>query len=89
MYALVQRCSEGDVLALKDLWVLMFDEPFDPTRPVEDITADITEKFNSVAAAEESAQPEPVDGVIAALEAIERFATLFNKVVSTSRPPKK
>lgn len=52
MLVLAQKIADGDVLAIKDLWELMFDVPFQPSRPIDDIGKDIADKFATYEAAQ-------------------------------------
>lgn len=60
MYELTQRIGDGDLLAVKDLWPLIFDVPFDAKRPAEDIVKDLTDKMAELFPPEEPAKQEPV-----------------------------
>lgn len=86
MAVLIQRAADGDALVLKDLWPLMFDTPFDPTRPLEDIAADVAKKitaWNEANKPEEPAQPAPADDLF-----VEGVALLL-KAITAPRSPKK
>lgn len=93
MYELIQRMSGGDLTATKELWPLVFDEPFDPTRPIEDILKDIGtefEKYNRAqeekrAAEEPKAEPTREEAVKAAIEATALAIEILTKGTKTKK----
>lgn len=69
MYALAQKISDGDPIAIRDLWVLIFKTPLDETRPLDDIMADISDKFVEYAEAKKAEEEKKAEAKAAATAA--------------------
>ncbi len=88
---LTQRIAGGDITAVEELWPLMFEDPFDPTRPFDDIASDIAKKFEayneSVAKAAEASKPaNEVDSV---LRLITKMAENLEESITLARSKRK
>lgn len=55
---LVQRVGNGDFSAVPELWPLLFEEPLDQTRPVEDIANDLAKRITELTADDEAEKSE-------------------------------
>lgn len=85
MAILCQRAGDGDLTVLPDLWPLLFEEPFEPTRPLDDIAKDIADKFeayNKAVAAEAAEKAKTADPYAETRDVINRMLDLAADVLT-------
>ena len=76
---LIQKIADGKIEHLRDLWPTLFDTPFDPKRPVEDVVKDVADKMG-LPEDDKKAAPTHEEILAAALE----FGRLFGEMFGTS-----
>lgn len=88
MYELTQRIGDGDISAVKDLWPLIFDVPFDAKRPVEGILKDLSDRMTELFPPEEPVKQEPEINPDATADLVDELMYFVERVLAP-RPDRK
>lgn len=80
---LLQRAIDGDVTAFEKIWPLLFTEPFDGKRPLEDIATDLADRVTLLYPPAEKTESK----VASSDETIEDLTKAMTTIVNVLFPP--